>query len=311
MAIIYFCLIVIHAVFGVLAGDRFFPISFIIGCVLEFIGYVGRSLGYKDPTKLSWYVVQSLGIAVAPILFMAGIYNTFGESIPVFGSKYSVLKPTKYRYIFIVSDVISFVVQCSGGGLSAYLASTDNGSDVGTNIMVAALAFQVFSMSVFMFLVLLFFYRVHKARKMKTYVVVEDPKYRYLEREYSAIRKPRYFRGYVYAYFIATILVYIRCVYRVAEMSTGFTGPTSQKEVWFLVFDLLMIILAVGIVTIFYPGAALAKGRLRKWMIPEEIDARLVLELEPEMEQEMEQEMESEMEPETKLKKEQFRIRPL
>ncbi|VUG18297.1 DEBR0S3_07008g1_1 [Brettanomyces bruxellensis] len=107
---IYFVLLVANITLGFLARDKFFPLSFVIGCILEYMGFVGRCMGHFIPTEISWFMVQSIGITIAPIFFMAGIYNSFGEMIVIFGESHSVLKPNTYKKVFIVSDVISLIL---------------------------------------------------------------------------------------------------------------------------------------------------------------------------------------------------------
>jgi len=253
ITIIYFVLLVAHIVLGIKAKDRFFPISYVIGCFLEFIGFVGRTVGHHDPTMFAWFMVQNIGITIAPIFFMAGIYNTFGEMIPVFGENHSILKPKTYKKIFIASDVIALVCQCAGGGISSSYASSGNPSKLGNYIMLAALAFQVFSMTVYICLTLLFFRRVRKTIKSGGC----------LPSETAYMRHNRFFRLYVVGTFVATIFIYIRCIYRVAEMSHGYDGPITRHEIWFLIFDASMVLVGVSIITVIYPGAALGKGSFR------------------------------------------------
>ncbi|KAF6012679.1 hypothetical protein HII12_002201 [Brettanomyces bruxellensis] len=247
---IYFVLLVANITLGFLARDKFFPLSFVIGCILEYMGFVGRCMGHFIPTEISWFMVQSIGITIAPIFFMAGIYNSFGEMIVIFGESHSVLKPNTYKKVFIVSDVISLICQSAGGGIAAYLASAGSASQAGNYLMLAALAFQVFSMTIYIFLTLLFFFRVCQTVQSG----------RCLPSEYAHMRQNRMFKMYVVAMFVSTLFIYIRCIYRVAEMSHGVDGPLTRNEIWFLVFDASMVIAGVSTLTTFYPGAALGKG---------------------------------------------------
>jgi hypothetical protein len=52
----------------------------------------------------------------------------------------------------------------------------------------------------------------------------------------------------------ATILIFIRCLYRVAELWDGFSGHLANHEATFMVFEGPLIILAVAGMTIFHPG---------------------------------------------------------
>jgi hypothetical protein len=54
--------------------------------------------------------------------------------------------------------------------------------------------------------------------------------------------------------FIATLLIFVRCFYRVAELWDGFSGHLANDEVTFMILEGPMIIGAVALMTIFHPG---------------------------------------------------------
>ena len=54
--------------------------------------------------------------------------------------------------------------------------------------------------------------------------------------------------------FVATVLIFVRCVYRVAELWEGFGGRLANHEASFMVFEGPMVILAVASLTWFHPG---------------------------------------------------------
>ena len=60
---------------------------------------------------------------------------------------------------------------------------------------------------------------------------------------------------------IATVLILTRSVYRVAELSKGFTSKLANSEVLFTVFEGIFIGLAVFFLTIEHPGVAFG----RRW----------------------------------------------
>jgi len=53
---------------------------------------------------------------------------------------------------------------------------------------------------------------------------------------------------------VATFLVFIRSVYRVAELQGGFDSAIANNEPAFMVFEGPMIIVAVAVLTVFHPG---------------------------------------------------------
>lgn len=55
---------------------------------------------------------------------------------------------------------------------------------------------------------------------------------------------------------VATIAIFIRSTFRVAELSGGFRGKLANDEITFMILEGPMIIIAVLALTIFHPGAA-------------------------------------------------------
>jgi hypothetical protein len=58
------------------------------------------------------------------------------------------------------------------------------------------------------------------------------------------------------ALWIATILIFIRSVYRIVELQGGFNGSIANNETVFMIFEGPMIILATLAVTVIHPGFA-------------------------------------------------------
>ena len=49
------------------------------------------------------------------------------------------------------------------------------------------------------------------------------------------------------------MLIFVRCIYRVAELWDGFSGHLANDEATFMIFEGPMIILAVAAMTFFHP----------------------------------------------------------
>jgi hypothetical protein len=109
--------------------------------------------------------------------------------------------------------------------------------------MVAGLAVQVFSLVTFIALCLEYAMRVrkHRGRLSLTHATL-----------YNSAR----FKGFLGALGAATVFLFIRAVFRVAELSGGFRGKLAQKQVLFMVLDGAMVLLACIILMVFHPGLA-------------------------------------------------------
>jgi hypothetical protein len=56
---------------------------------------------------------------------------------------------------------------------------------------------------------------------------------------------------------IASITIWIRCIFRVAELSNGFNSALANNEIAFMVLEGAMIIIACLCLTAFHPGLCL------------------------------------------------------
>lgn len=87
---------------------------------VECAGYIARIFSHFDTTALGPYIVQTMLILVAPPLFAASIYMTLGRIVVKLGAEDKSIIPVRLlTKIFVVGDVVSFLLQC-GGMTSGY-----------------------------------------------------------------------------------------------------------------------------------------------------------------------------------------------
>ena len=143
----------------------------------------------------------------------------------------------------MTSDFISLVFQGAGGGLAA-TAEDQSESKTGRTIMVAGVVFQVVSLFIFMGLWLEFIFRLRRTSESTKEV-------RFVE-----LRNTKRFTWFQFALGLAVVLIFIRSVYRIAELQQGFNGPMANNEVSFMILEGPMIFLAVLAMTVLNPGIA-------------------------------------------------------
>jgi hypothetical protein len=105
-------------------------------------------------------------LTIGPTFFTASIYLCLSRIIVVFGEGLARFKPRTYTISFIISDIISLVLQATGGA-KASGAPTYDAKQVGIHIMVAGLALQVISLVFFLILCADFVHSVHKSPGLK------------------------------------------------------------------------------------------------------------------------------------------------
>jgi hypothetical protein len=116
--------------------------------------------------------------------------------------------------------------------------------------MIAGLSFQVFTLLIFMILCVDFTLRIRKRYKsMGQDAFDQNP-------IFVATRGSMRFKGFVAALTLATICIFWRSVYRVAELSEGWTGNLIRHQWLFVGFEGVMVIVACLALNIFNPAFA-------------------------------------------------------
>ena len=116
----------------------------------------------------------------------ASIYICLSRIVNIYSASASRLRAKHYSYIFIACDILSLILQGAGGGIAATAGPTEQSQlDTGTNIMVAGLAFQVFSLLLFMVLCADFAFRIRKVPESQR------------NEEYQSLRRKRFFKGFL------------------------------------------------------------------------------------------------------------------
>jgi hypothetical protein len=181
---------------------------------------------------------------LAPTFFTAGVYVLLGRFIQILGRESSILSPRLYLWIFCTCDVISLVVQAIGGGMASAAADEVDGNTApGTHIMVAGIAFQMASITVFMICAADFVRRALQRRLLQPLTGTVVP--------------------LLVAMVFSVVCIYVRSIYRTIELSEGWSGYLITTERYFIALDGAMMVLAVVVFNVFHPGWLLpsAKGR--------------------------------------------------
>jgi len=233
----------------ILLGVRYKTWGFLGGMIggvgLEIIGYVARVQMHYNPFKDEAFQMYLICLTIAPAFLSASIYLCLARIVVVYGEGLSRIRPRTYTILFITCDFISLVLQAAGGGLAA-TANTKSADWEGIHIMIAGLAFQVASLALFLLLCAEFAWRVHRAGSWT------DP-------SFASLRSTFKWKGFLVALFIATITIFARSIFRVAELAGGFHGKLANEEIPFMILEGAMIVIACLFLTAFHPGFVFGK----------------------------------------------------
>jgi uncharacterized membrane protein len=126
-----------------------------VAALISTAGYAFRIASIKKPDSIAMYAMSSSYIVIAPIFVCATLYLFLSRLIQLClpaGPAQAFLKlgPSALRSLFITSDVLSFLTQASGSGVAASGDWKGNKKDVGTGILIAGLALQLATFTLFM-----------------------------------------------------------------------------------------------------------------------------------------------------------------
>lgn len=133
----------------------------------------------------------------------------------------------------------------------ASVASHNNeSSKTGDNIMIAGLSFQVVTLLVFIVAAIDFTLNaLRRHRALGSASLDQNP-------TLVKVRGSWLFRGFLAALTIATVCIFWRCVFRVAELSRGWEGPLMKRQDLLIGFEGVMIVVSCLVLNIFHPALA-------------------------------------------------------
>jgi len=139
------------------------------------------------------------------------------------GPQFSLIRPNLYPYIFIACDFFSLLLQAIGGGVASS-ANTTKVTDMGGNIMLAGIIFQVVTFAGLYVLIALYMLKLSRGKHTLT-------------SEAAALIQGRDFKIFSAGMFAASLFIFVRCVYRVAELAGGWANEIMRDEIGYIVLD--------------------------------------------------------------------------
>lgn len=268
--VLFAILLLAHTAIALRYAFWYFGGSFFCGCGLAFAGYLARTCSVNHEDLVNPFLVQIICLTIAPAFLMAGVYYVLGRVLIVHGTHFSMLQPRWFSYIFVSCDVLSLVIQAAGGGMAAEAVLDYQDTASGTHVMVAGIAFQVVSMTLFYGVLADFVYRIYfkAASEVKcsfhnfTALLFNTRDGRLLREQlephydeaYAEARQHKLMPYMPLAFIVSVFFIYVRCVYRVVELSQGWSGYTITHEVFLMTLDALMVFFAVVCWLVFHPA---------------------------------------------------------
>ncbi|KAH8687526.1 RTA1 like protein-domain-containing protein [Tricladium varicosporioides] len=232
---------IIQLFFGIKYKTWGYMSAMIIGLIMECVGYIARIMVHNSPFNNDIWLIYLILLTIAPAFLTAAIYLCLARIVTVYGESLSRFKPRTYTLIFCTCDFISLVLQGAGGGIAS-TANTTSSRDLGKNMMLAGLIFQVVSLVLFAICCGEFAFRVKKGMGNR------NP-------AYVSLCSSKLFKGFLWGLFIASFTILVRSAYRCVELAGGFDSNLFRgDEAVFMILEGAMIVIATGCLTFLHPG---------------------------------------------------------
>jgi len=163
--------IVASILYAVLAGFHFYlciiyarrqpvkhrhTIPLFVAALISTVGWSTRIASASNTSNIPLYAVSSSYIVISPIFVCATLYLLLSRLIRLGlpeGGRQQVffhIPPRWLGRIFIMSDIFSFLTQCSGSGIASSGNWEGNTKDIGIRVLLVGLALQLATFTVFL-----------------------------------------------------------------------------------------------------------------------------------------------------------------
>lgn len=220
--------------FGVTVWTRqwYMVIVSIVG-LLEMGGYACRIAMFHKPEFGPFVAMQCL-LIIPPSFLALAQYITLAKVVGLvkqrFPERRLLVKPTAVIWGFFVLELVALSCQGAGAGTSVNTNGVKNGNS-GKVLLIVGLAALVL-------LIMSYLVTAIYVNRSPLYEVRQSPN---LQRVFWAL-------------YTCTTLLLVRNIFRLIEFSQGFHGWLARHEVFFYVFDALLMFLLLMVNTFFHFG---------------------------------------------------------
>lgn len=116
------------------------------------------------------------------------------------------------------------MLQAVGGGFAAGAGNNTKTRNTGTDLMISGIVWQVATLLAFAALVIDYVLRTRRA-------------WNDVSPEAKTLLRQTKFQGFLAAVAVAFVTIFLRCVYRIAEMVGGWANPIMRDEVGFDIME--------------------------------------------------------------------------
>ncbi|GAA5836179.1 hypothetical protein JCM9279_002218 [Rhodotorula babjevae] len=232
-------------------GRKLYLLTLNIAMACMTLGFVLRIVYHSNLATLGAYIAQYMFILLSPCAFLAHNYLMLSRLSRAMGPDATsclFLPAHHVGTIFIWSDVVTFLMQAGGGGLTA--SGNASSATTGKYIALAGLSIQLASYLLFTSLLVVFYLNV---RRRHSHLARPAQPFRLGSYKFWSSSKIYDWRPLVWVVLLSCVGVITRSVFRIVEYSEGYYGKLATSEGYFYLLDALPLWLAMTLYVFFYP----------------------------------------------------------
>ncbi|GAA5929057.1 RTA1 domain-containing protein [Sporobolomyces koalae] len=226
--------------------DNRYMLTLSIGMTCMCLGFILR-LAYRNALySVGVYAIMTLFLLLSPCAFLATNYvllTRLARSLQAEDALF--IRASWVVKIFVWADVVTFLLQGAGGGLS----SSPSSADLGHKISLVGLALQLVSYGLFCALLIVFRIRARpQLPGVRTHLSRQD--------SWNTFSTSPLGRWHVLwtMLVLSSIAIIIRSVFRLVEYSQGYSGYIPTHEGYFYLLDALPLWLGMTLYSIVWPS---------------------------------------------------------
>ncbi|KAJ6036827.1 hypothetical protein N7540_001106 [Penicillium herquei] len=178
------------------------------------------------------YILANIFILLGPALFAASIYMTLGRIIRhVGGERLSFIRISRLTKTFVWGDVLSFVIQGNSSTFSILGYTT-----WAKVAVVAGLAIQLISFSLFWLTAVIFERRINRSPTLESLLPTNS------------------WRKLLQMLYVVSALIMVRSIFRIVEYVLGNNGYPLSHEWTLYIFDSIPMVMVMVIFLVRYPN---------------------------------------------------------
>ena len=182
---------------------------------MEFIGFSARAAAMDRTDELLLYAIQSILILIAPALYSASVYMALSRPIRRLHAEHLSILLTKWlTKMFVLGDVLSFLIQAGGGGLASSAGNSSIDPKIPNYIILVGLFVQVIVFGLFIVATVIFHRRKSGEEKGTQ------------ARHHGSVNGKRI----IIELYVISWMIMLQSIYRIVEYAMGMDSYFFQHE---------------------------------------------------------------------------------